>query len=214
MHTEVFRILIIDDHPIVALGIKTIASKHENAECVVIHDPSLLTQVLTESPFDLCIIDLQYPDQDGFALIQQLHDLSPESQLLIYTMHDEPWIVAKLAQPSFRPYIQEAVSKQADIKELDAAISALKERKSYYSKEFHELCVHKRMLNPSYNDPSILSPREQEILKLLAQGMSTNEISKQLFLSINTIQTYRKRLLLKMDAKNVAELICKWKNWF
>ena len=46
MHTEVFRILIIDDHPIVALGIKTIASKHENAECVVIHDPSLLTQVL------------------------------------------------------------------------------------------------------------------------------------------------------------------------
>lgn len=70
------------------------------------------------------------------------------------------------------------------------------------------------MLNPPYNDPSILSPREQEILKLLAQGMSTNEISKQLFLSINTIQTYRKRLLLKMDAKNVAELICKWKNWF
>lgn len=214
MHTEVFRILIIDDHPIVALGIKTIASKLNNTECTVINDPSLLPQTIAETSFNLCIADLQYPDQDGFSLIQQLHTLCPESYILIYTMHDEPWIVAKLAQPSFRPYIQGAVSKQADIKELDAAISALKEGKSYYSKEFHELHVHKRILSPPYNDPSILSPREQEILKLLAQGMSTNEISKRLFLSINTIQTYRKRLLLKMDAKNVAELICKWKNWF
>lgn len=214
MYTDVFSILVIDDHPIVALGIKAIASKLRDTACTVINDPALLTQTLTETSFNLCIVDLQYPSQDGFTLIQQLHDLSHESRILIYTMHDEPWIVAKLAQPSFHPYIQGAVSKQADIHELEAAISALKEGKSYYSKEFHELYVHKRILNPPYNDPSILSPREQEILRLLAQGMSTNEISKQLFLSINTIQTYRKRLLLKMDAKNVAELICKWKNWF
>lgn len=214
MSTRNFKILIIDDHPIVALGIRTIANKQENTECMVINDPSLMPQTVTETSFDLCIVDLQYPNKDGFTLIEQLHSLSPQSCILIYTMHDEPWIVAKLSHPSFQPYIQGAVSKQADIKELDTAISSLREGKPYYSKEFHKLYTHKRIPNHPYKDPVSLSSREKEILKLLAKGMSTNEISQQLYLSINTIQTYRKRLLLKMEAKNVAELIYKWKNWF
>lgn len=214
MQPHTFHILIIDDHPIVALGIKTIACQHEDTECLVLHDPSQLVPPATETDFDLCIVDLQYPGKDGFDLLPQLHSLWPESRILIYTMHDEPWIVAKLAQPSFRPYIQGAVSKQAHIKELDAAISALREGKSYYSQEFHDLYMHKHFSLPSYRDPASLSLREKEILRLLAKGMSTHEIAQQLCLSINTIQTYRKRLLLKMEAKNVAELISKWKNWF
>lgn len=214
MQPHTFHILIIDDHPIVALGIKTIACQHEDTECLILHDPSQLVLPVTATDFDLCIVDLQYPGKDGFDLLPQLHSLWPESHILIYTMHDEPWIVAKLAQPSFRPYIQGAVSKQAHIKELDAAISALREGRSYYSPEFHDLYMHKHFSSSSYRDPASLSLREKEILRLLAKGMSTHEIAQQLCLSINTIQTYRKRLLLKMEAKNVAELISKWKNWF
>lgn len=77
MSTRNFKILIIDDHPIVALGIRTIANKQENTECMVINNPSLMPQTVTETSFDLCIVDLQYPNKDGFTLIEQLHSLSP-----------------------------------------------------------------------------------------------------------------------------------------
>ena len=190
---ETYRILVIDDHPIVAEGIIALASQLEGVTCKGATCAKDVEQLTLKERFDLCIIDLELPDMNGFQL---------------YTMHEEPWIIAKLSTLN----INGAVSKNASTSELRDAISTLKNGTRYFSNVFSELDKEKQNTLP-YALPE-LSRREKEVLAYLSQGLSTSEISQLLFLSINTIQTYRKRLMEKLEAKNVAELVYKGKSLF
>ena len=194
---ETFKILIVDDHPIVAEGIIAVLSRLEGTKC----------------KRGLCgkeakrLMDL--PDMNGFQLIGQLHSQAPKCRILIYTMHEDSWVTAKLSTL----HIHGAVSKNADISELPRAIAALRNGKRYFSHAFLELNKEEQHTAPPHVPPE-LSGREKEILACLSQGMSTTEISQSLFISTNTVKTYRKRLLEKLEAKNVAELVCKGKELF
>ena len=202
---ETYRILVIDDHPIVAEGIIALASQLEGVTC---KGATCAKDVELKERFDLCIIDLELPDMNGFQLISHLHSQIPKCGILIYTMHEEPWIIAKLSTLN----INGAVSKNASTSELRDAISTLKNGTRYFSNVFSELDKEKQNTLP-HALPE-LSRREKEVLAYLSQGLSTSEISQLLFLSINTIQTYRKRLMEKLEAKNVAELVYKGKSLF
>ena len=195
---ETYRILVIDDHPIVAEGIIALASQLEGVTCKGATCAKDVEQLTLKERFDLCIIDLELPDMNGFQLISHLHSQIPECGILIYTMHEEPWIIAKLST--------------LNISELRDAISTLKNGTRYFSNVFSELDKEKQNTLP-HALPE-LSRREKEVLAYLSQGLSTSEISQLLFLSINTIQTYRKRLMEKLEAKNVAELVYKGKSLF
>ena len=184
---ETYRILVIDDHPIVAEGIIALASQLEGVTCKGATCAKDVEQLTLKERFDLCIIDLELPDMNGFQLISHLHSQIPECGILIYTMHEEPWIIAKLSTLN----INGAVSKNASTSELRDAISTLKNGTRYFSNVFSELDKEKQNTLP-YALPE-LSRREKEVLAYLSQGLSTSEISQLLFLSINTIQTYRKR---------------------
>ena len=201
---ETYRILVIDDHPIVAEGIIALASQLEGVTCKGATCAKDVEQLTLKERFDLCII----PDMNGFQLISHLHSQIPECGILIYTMHEEPWIIAKLSTLN----INGAVSKNASTSELRDAISTLKNGTRYFSNVFSELDKEKQNTLP-HALPE-LSRREKEVLAYLSQGLSTSEISQLLFLSINTIQTYRKRLMEKLEAKNVAELVYKGKSLF
>lgn len=207
---ETYRILVIDDHPIVAEGIIALASQLEGVACKGATCAKDVEQLTLKERFDLCIIDLELPDMNGFQLISHLHSRIPECGILIYiyTMHEEPWIIAKLSTLN----INGAVSKNASTSELRDAISTLKNGTRYFSNVFSELDKEKQNTLP-HALPE-LSRREKEVLAYLSQGLSTSEISQLLFLSINTIQTYRKRLMEKLEAKNVAELVYKGKSLF
>ena len=203
---ETYRILVIDDHPIVAEGIIALASQLEGVTCKGATCAKDVEQLTLKERFDLCIIDLELPDMNGFQLISHLHSQIPKCGILIYTMHEEPWIIAKLSTLN----INGAVSKNAST--LRDAISTLKNGTRYFSNVFSELDKEKQNTLP-HALPE-LSRREKEVLAYLSQGLSTSEISQLLFLSINTIQTYRKRLMEKLEAKNVAELVYKGKSLF
>ena len=94
---ETYRILVIDDHPIVAEGIIALASQLEGVTCKGATCAKDVEQLTLKERFDLCIIDLELPDMNGFQLISHLHSRTPECGILIYTMHEEPWIIAKLS---------------------------------------------------------------------------------------------------------------------
>ncbi len=202
---ETYRILVIDDHPIVAEGIIALASQLEGVTCKGATCAKDVEQLTLKERFDLCIIDLELPDMNGFQLISHLHSQIPKCGIL---MHEEPWIIAKLSTLN----INGAVSKNASTSELRDAISTLKNGTRYFSNVFSELDKEKQNTLP-HALPE-LSRREKEVLAYLSQGLSTSEISQLLFLSINTIQTYRKRLMEKLEAKNVAELVYKGKSLF
>ena len=205
---ETYRILVIDDHPIVAEGIIALASQLEGVTCKGATCAKDVEQLTLKERFDLCIIDLELPDMNGFQLISHLHSQIPECGILIYTMHEEPWIIAKLSTLN----INGAVSKNASTSELRDAISTLQKRNQILQQCFQRTGQGKQNTLP-HALPE-LSRREKEVLAYLSQGLSTSEISQLLFLSINTIQTYRKRLMEKLEAKNVAELVYKGKSLF
>lgn len=212
MDKETYRILVVDDHPVVAEGILGIASQLEGVACQKSTCLEEVERLTTQEPFDLCIIDLELPGCSGFELIDRLHGRMPECRILIYTMHEEPWVIAKLSTLD----IGGAVSKSCPLDELVRAIRELRSGNSYFCNSFAKLdrTGKNPALHSALQPPPELSKREKEVLDYLSQGMNTAEISARMFLSTNTIQTYRKRLLEKLDAHNVAELVCKGKEMF
>lgn len=207
MKKSMYKLLIIDDHPIVAEGIKAIAEQQGDIVCQHAACTQELEQAITSCTFDFCIIDLEIPGTNGFELIKLLRDRIHECKILIYTMHEEPWVISKLSHLK----IHGAVSKNSSLQELDTAIKEIKKGHKYFCKAFSEL---DQTLPASICQAPELSKREKEVLNYLSEGFSTPEIAERMFLSTNTIQTYRKRLMEKLEARNVAELVSKGKEYF
>lgn len=205
-----YKVLIVDDHPIVAQGIRQVVSSLDSVECTEVSDGGLLKSWLEsgKASFDLCVMDLEMPNVNGLELIRLLHRQMPCCRILIYTMHDEVWYVARLVQEGISTYVSGAVSKSVHIDELRQAIQKIREGGEYFSDAFLTLTGQKSGSDIGFPK---LSNRENEVIVLLSKGLSTTEIADRLFLSVNTIQTYRRRLLDKYEARNVAELISKWK---
>lgn len=212
MNVKPYSILLVDDHPIVTNALQGLIQTLDQTQCAAANDLDTLENLLARQAFDLCIVDLEFPGSNGFELIPKLYKRMPHCRFLLYTMHEEPWIAAKLLAPDIHPLLSGALSKHAKIDELIIAIGKIREGKNYFGKAFDILNEKKSGINRKRY--GALSEREKEVFAYLAQGLSTTEIAKLMYLSINTIQTYRKRLLEKLEAKNVAELISKGKGLF
>ncbi|WP_455587517.1 response regulator [Bacteroides sp.] len=210
METGNYEILIIDDHPIVLEGIKKIASTLEGVKCDgILEVEKLENSFSSRPPYDMYILDLEFPKADGFSVIKSLRDKAPDSRILIYTMHEEPWMLAKLINAD----IDGLVSKNADLSELQKAISALQNGDTYFNATFLDMIQRGQnfYIEPEGKGPN-LSCREKEILAYIVKGFSNKEISGLIYISENTIKTYRKRLMVKIGAKNAADLAFKGKN--
>lgn len=205
MNEKHYHILAVDDHPVVLEGIRMIVNRIEGVQCVGLNCVEDLRRTLSDENYDMYILDLEFPDTDGFCVINEIREKKPETHIVIYTMHEEPWVLAKLVNLE----IDGVISKNVDAGELCKAVKTVMAGNTYFNEAFLKL-VHKNTEPiPSNGNVFKLSERELEVLSLLAEGMSTSEIAEKMFLSKNTIQTYRKRLMLKLNAKNVAELVVK-----
>lgn len=210
MEAGSYEILITDDHPIVLEGIKKIALMMEGVKCDGIGEVEKLEERFSERPpYDMYILDLEFPKADGFSVIRLLREKAPDSRILIYTMHEEPWMLAKLIDAD----IDGLVSKNAALSELEKAISALRSGETYFNSVFLDMMQRGKdfYINPEKNGPH-LSSRELEVLSYIVKGFSTKQISDLIFLSENTIKTYRRRLMIKVGAKNAADLAFKGKS--
>ena len=208
--SDPYRILAFDDHPMVLEGIRHLLSRQPDVLCEGITTHAQLSELLqSDCQFDLFILDLELPDADGFDVLKAIRQHCPDAAILIYTMHEEPWLLARLTRLS----IQGVVSKSHPVSRLTEAVAAIRAGGTYYNEAFLEQLKIADAKQPSaelsMGRPFQLSEREQQVLERLSRGLSTNEIARELFLSANTIGTYRLRLMRKFDAHNVAQLIAK-----
>lgn len=205
MDRKQYKILAVDDHPVVLEGIRLIVTQIDGVQCTGLTSVEELKHTLLMEDYDMYILDLEFPDTDGFCVIKDIHEHKPDSHIVIYTMHEEPWVLAKLVDLE----IDGVISKNAEAEELYRAVETVKEGGTHFNEAFLKL-VRKRVgCIPSNGNVFKLSEREREVLLHLSKGLSTSEIADIMFLSVNTIQTYRKRLMAKVKAKNVAELVIK-----
>lgn len=202
------RIFIADDHIMFAEGV----------ESLLIGEPDFmlygkantaaetLRQVLENAP-DVLLLDINLPDQSGLEVCRQLRTELPNLKILVLSMHsDESYISAMLSLGA-----QGYVLKNTGKEELCNAIRTLVAGKTYFSKEVTDVVMrslmHNRTGSTTVKEPPKISRREREVLRLIMDERTTQEIAGLLFISEKTVESHRAALLAKLGARNTAGLV-------
>lgn len=199
------RLILLDDHYLFGQSLYSLLIQMKGVQQInVFRRASEVLTYLTENQADLVISDLQMPEMNGLELTAILHEKYPEIRILILSIDDEPHKIRQAISAGASGYLL----KDTDKAELEEAIQKLYRGLPYYSEKVLKLITTEKSNNGfSWNELAQLSNREIDVLKLIAQEYSTNEIADKLFVSVNTIESHRKSLIKKLDAKNVVGLI-------
>ncbi|MBQ9556467.1 MAG: response regulator transcription factor [Muribaculaceae bacterium] len=191
------KLLIIEDHNIVALGLKTLLSSHDGLSRIDnATNARQAIEMTVAHPYDLYIIDVELPDMPGTELVKSLKTLSPDSAFIFHTIHDEFWTLRQMINCG----ADAIVMKSDDPAELVNAINTVLDGGSYFSSNYRLACQEMEQ----YQE---LSTREIEVLQLIAEGLMTRDIASRLYVSENTIEFHRKRIMRKLAATNMAQLV-------
>ncbi len=202
-----YRIVLAEDHALVRAGIKKIVEDFADLQVVGEAGDGLeLLDLLKALSTDLVILDISMPLMSGIEVVKELKRSYPQLKVLILTMH------------RMKEYLNDAIAAGVDgyllkedlAKELGSAISKIRQGQTYISpllsQEVASLFVQSRRLLAE-RPAETLSPREIEIIKLIAEGKSSREIADQLFLSFRTIQNHRTRIMRKLNLKKNTDLV-------
>ena len=195
---QLIRVAIVDDHTVVAEGIERLINESGIAGVVgkafsVAGCLKLLTQIKT----DVLLLDFNLPDGNGLELLQNIKASYPELKVVMLTSHTELSIINRALDSGVSGYIM----KNAAAEEIIEGIETVASGERFLCKET------KRIVNNRESQTVILSRREHELLLLIVAGKSNTEIADSMFLGYETIKSYRKRLMLKLNASNMAELV-------
>lgn len=214
MDKTTVKILIVDDHPIVRDGIKTMLELGEFDTYVfsVLEAGSAVETMfmLKNNTFDLIIMDYQLEETNGAVLTKSVINLYPNQYVLTLSNYDDHTYAGNMLKAGARGY----VTKNIATTDLVAAIASVLEGKIYFSLRLANELIEHRILGKSRfelnaDSPSLsrLSKREVEIIKLICDQLTNDEISKMLFLSKRTIDNHRQNILNKLGMSNTAGLV-------
>ncbi|MCE1188391.1 MAG: response regulator transcription factor [Ignavibacteria bacterium] len=197
------RVFIADDHLLIREGLKKILKSEPGIELAGESGNPLeiVPLVLQEDP-DILILDLNFPGKNGLEILKELKSERPAIKVLILSMNPEDRFAKKTLQAGASGYI----SKESAAEELVKAIRKVAGGGKYISETLAEFLAQD-LNTPPKNSIESLSDREMEVLIGMAKGKSQVEIADELFLSPNTINTYRSRLLEKLGLRTNADLI-------
>lgn len=191
-------ILIVDDHPIVLKGIHALlSSSFPRASIMDAAGVGEAEEILVRHDVDIMITDLDLNGESGTTLIRHVRDIRPATQVVVYTMHEEPWSVSEIDSMD----VEAVVMKSDSAGELLTAVGSLLDGRGYYSAAFS------RLLGSQKRQPDRLSCRETQVVDLTAAGLSSADIALQLGISINTVEFHRRRIMQKLGVSNAAEMV-------
>jgi len=203
-----YRVILADDHVLVRHGLKRILEENENLEINgEVGDGLELLSLLNKVNPDMVILDVSMPNLRGIEAIPEIHRVQPNVKVLILTMHNE------------EEYLYQAISAGADgyllkedaEKELFSAIENIRNGRVYVSPGLADQSmqnwVRMRRGEDSTYDPQLLTVRQREILKLIAEGKSNKEIGDLLFISVRTVERHRANIMSKLNIRKTAELV-------
>jgi len=202
--TQLVKILIIDDHEVVRLGVKQILEKaFPHVKLGEADTGQKGIAAVQKESWDLAIVDISLPDQSGLELLCELHSIAPELPLMVLSLHTEE----QYAVRAFRAGAMAYLTKQTVPEELARAVNQVLSGRMYVTAALGEYMAGSLTKNPTRPGHHTLSEREFEVLLLLAKGQSVRTIAQSLALSVKTVSTYRARLLDKLQLTTTAELI-------
>lgn len=197
------RILLVDDHDLVLQGLKRIV------ECSLPEIKNVCTAssgqeallLIASQRFNLFVLDMELPDISGMDIIVRIREKDPQARIIVNTMHEEIWFIKNLIQCS----VDGILFKSIDSTKIAEAIRRVLDGETYYCPYAEH--VRAQMKRSDVGRREELTLRELDVLKRISEGKNTQEIAQELCVSTNTVDTHRRHLMDKLDARNVADLI-------
>lgn len=214
MEKKNVKILIVDDHPIVRDGIKTMLEMGD-FDCCTFNileagNGEETMTMLRNNAFDLVIMDYQLEETDGSSLAKRVIESYSEQHILALSNYDDIEYAGNMLKAGARGYVM----KNVGTSELIKAINIVLEGKLYYAQHLANELIERRILGKrsgemNSDNPAVarLSRREIEIIQLICDQLTNEEISKKLFLSKRTIDNHRQNILNKLGMNNTAGLV-------
>jgi DNA-binding NarL/FixJ family response regulator len=199
------NLLIADDHTMFLQGIVSLLEQEPDINIVGKANNGIeALNIITTEAIDLIILDISMPEMDGIALSKILKKEYPGIKILVVSTHSNVNIISRLIRIGVNGYLL----KNAEKSELLEAIHSIILGDNYFSEETKEKYLANQFkIEKQVSTLTELSSREKEILILIAHEYNTAEIAEKTFISLNTVNTHRRNLLSKLNAKNTAGLV-------
>lgn len=203
--TTKYKVFLTDDHQLILDGLQSLLAQTTDFEVIATarNGREALQKVPILKP-ELVLMDLDMPKLNGMEATRELKVQCPEVKVVILSMHLEQSLVRRLTEIGADGYMV----KDSDREEFLHGLRLVMQGKRYYSSLITQALIEESSMPPSKITLNLkLSDRELEVLRRLVEGYSSKEIASDLDLGIETIHTYRKSLLRKLNARNVAHLV-------
>lgn len=199
-------VVLADDHEIVRRGIRSLLEADGNYRVLAeAADGLSAIQAVEKLRPNLLFVDLSMPRLHGIEVLRQARAASPNTRVLVLSMHnDEPYVIEAL-----RAGAAAYILKGSESAEIARALAEVNAGRRYLSAELSEWAINAlASKSADQNDPvSTLSPREREVLQLAAEGLGNPEIAEKLFISPRTAETHRANLMRKLGLQTTTDLV-------
>ena len=202
------RVLLADDHKLIRAGLRLVVDQQPDLSVVGEADDGRQAVELAKSlKPDVVVMDIGMPNLNGIEAARQIREIRPDAAIVMLSMHSDEGYVLRALGAGARAYLL----KDSATTDLVQAIHAVAEGKSFFSPAVSKVLLqdYMRKLRRSGAEDSydLLSPREREVLQLVAEGKSNKEVASLLNLSVYTVETHRAKIMQKLNLKGVPELI-------
>lgn len=199
------RIILADDHKITRQGLRLLIEKQQDMKVVAeAKDGRTAVDLANQTPADLVIMDVTMPDLNGIEATRQIITNSPSVKVIALSMHSDNLFITEMLKSGASGYLL----KDCAFEELARAIRSVMNGDTYLSPTISRAVIddYLHRISDNISNEDVLTNREKEVLQLLAEGKSTKQIAKALYVSTKTIETHRRQIMDKLNIHNVAEL--------
>lgn len=195
---EKIKLLIVDDHRVLVEGLNKLFDNSDTVDVIgVAYSGKECRSALRKELPDVILLDINLPDISGIDLCKEIKTENPEIKIVALSSFNEYTIVRRMIENGASGY----VVKNAMPEEIILSVETVANNEIFLCEEI-DLLMHNRSNNPIW-----LTPREKELLKYIVEGLTNHEIAEKMYLGVETINSYRKNLLIKLGAKNTAVLV-------
>jgi DNA-binding NarL/FixJ family response regulator len=200
------KIVVVDEHKILREGLSTLIAKQPDMEIIgEATDGREALQLVEKLTPDLILMDVTMPNLNGIEATRKIKSKNPDIEIIALSLHSDRRYVLGMIDAGASGYLL----KECAFEELVRAINTVMAKKKYLSPGISDILIEEYVKKNTQEKPTIyskLTPREREILQLIAEGKNTKEIAGYLFISVKTVETHRRHIKRKLRVDSVAEL--------
>jgi DNA-binding NarL/FixJ family response regulator len=199
------RVLIADDHEVVRKGLRSLLEVDGGLEVVgeAADGREAVEKALAEKP-DVVVLDIGMPEMNGLEATRRIVKEQPRTEVLILTVYESEELIREVLRAGARGYVLKTDAGRL----LLTAVESVSAHKPFFTSSVSELVLAGFLSGEGRNElPEPLTPREREVLQLLAQGFSNKEVAAALGIGLKTVETHRMNLMAKLDLHSVVDLV-------